>query len=130
MQISVTGHGIETSESLREFITDKLSRMDKFARITKMQVILRAEPKGGRSAEVVCHLNGGKSAVARALHDDTYAAVDLVIDKLQRQLSKVQGQRRDRRSDIRQARRRSEAAGEHLAAQESGGEEETEEEGQ
>lgn len=107
MQISVTGHGMETSESLREFTADKLSRMDKFARITKMQVILRAEPKGGRSAEAICHLSGGKAVVAKALHDDSYAAVDLVADKLQRQLSKVQGQRRDRRNDSRSPKRRS-----------------------
>jgi len=105
VQISVTGHGIETSETLREFIEDKLSKMDKFARIMKVQVILRSVPKGGRNVEVICHLVHGKSLVASASHDDTYAAVDLVADKLQRQLSKVQGQRRERRSDIREARR-------------------------
>jgi len=107
LQISVTGHGIETSAALRAFTADKLSRMDKFAPITKLQVILRAEPKGARSVEAICHLSGGKAVVAKALHDDdSYAAVDLVADKLQRQLSKVQGQRRDRRTDSRRSRNR------------------------
>lgn len=105
MQITFTGHGVETSEALREFISDKLAKMDKFARINKVQVILRSEPKGGRSVEVVCHLSGGKSLVATARHDDTYAAVDLVSDKVQRQLSKIQGQRRGRRDNVREARR-------------------------
>jgi putative sigma-54 modulation protein len=127
LQISVTGHGIETSGALRDFIADKLAKMDKFARITKVQVILRAEPKGGRKVEVICHLGGGKSVVASAGHDDTYAAVDLVADKLQRQLSKVQGQRRERRNDIREARRFKES----LAPAEAGtDEEEGEDEGQ
>jgi len=129
LQISVTGHGLETSDALRDFVTDKLSRMDKFARISKMQVILRAEPKGGRNCEVVCHLTGGKSLVASASHDDTYAAVDLVSDKLQRQLSKVQGQRRERRYQGRRERTLRQAAG-GLAAPESGAAGDEEEEGQ
>jgi putative sigma-54 modulation protein len=124
LQISVTGHGIETSEALRDFIADKLSKMDKFAPITKIQVILRAEPKGGRKVEVICSLSGGKSLVASAGHDDTYAAVDLVAGKLQRQLSKVQGRRREHRNDVREARR----VKENLAASETSTEEEEPEE--
>lgn len=106
MHISVTGHGIETSETLREFVSDKLERMDRFASgISKIQVIIRAEPKGGRRVEVICHLSGGKTAVARAEHTDAYAAVDLVADKLQRQLVKLSGQRREGRSGIHRSRR-------------------------
>jgi putative sigma-54 modulation protein len=128
LQISVTGHGLETSDALRDFVSDKLSRMDKFARISKIQVILKAEPKGGRHVEVVCHLPGGKSLVASASHDDSYAAVDLVTDKLQRQISKVQGRRRERRYQDRRERDRQAAAGGRGAP--PTGTEEEEEEGQ
>ena len=130
MQISTTGHGLETSEALRAFIEDKLSRMERYCPgMTTIQVILKAEPRGGRSVEVVCRLAGGKSVVCRAAHDDTYAAVDLVADKLQRQLTKVNAQRRERHGSVRELRRAKEegrlpAAG--AGAEKTGDEEETE----
>ncbi len=97
MQITVTGHGIESSEALRGYIEDKLSRMDRYvSRINKIQVILKPAPKEGRTVEAICHVAGGKSVVARTDHTDFYAAVDLVADKLQRQLTKFKS-RRDKR---------------------------------
>ena len=113
MQITVTGHGTETSESLRDYITDKLSRMDRYvSRINKLQVILRPAPRDNRTVEVVCHLSGGKSVVATSEHADFYAAVDLVADKLQRQLTKFKARRekRVRRGQADEARRFKEAA--------------------
>jgi len=94
LQITVTGHGTDTTEALRSFIHEKLSRMDRYvSRINKLQVIIRPAPKEGRSVEVVCHLAGGKSVVVQSEHADTYAAVDVVADKLQRQLVKFKSRR-------------------------------------
>jgi putative sigma-54 modulation protein len=68
--------------------------MDKFvSRINKMQVIMKPAPKESKTVEVICHLTGGKSVVVQSEHDDLYAAVDLVADKLQRQLTKFKSRR-------------------------------------
>ncbi len=113
MQITVTGHGTETSEALRDYISDKLSRMDRYvSRINKIQVILKPAPKDSRTVEAICHLAGGKSVVVQSDHDDFYAAVDMVADKLQRQLTKFKSrrERRGRRGSSEEARRFREAA--------------------
>lgn len=94
MQITVTGHGTDSSEALRGYISDKLSRMSRYvARINKIQVILRPAPKDAKTVEAICHLAGGKSVVVQTEHADFYAAVDLVADKLQRQLTKFKARR-------------------------------------
>lgn len=98
LRITVTGDGIASSEDLRSFIEGKFSRMERYApRINKLQVILRPEPRGGRSAEAICRLAGGKSVVVHAAHSDLYAAVDLLADKLRRQLAKVHARRSEHR---------------------------------
>ena len=94
MKITVNGHGIDTSEALRTYVGDKLERMDRFvSRINKMQVIMKPAPKEAKAVEVICHLAGGKSVVVQSEHDDLYAAVDMVADKLQRQLTKFKSRR-------------------------------------
>ncbi len=88
MQITVTGHGTETSAALRSYATEKLQRMDKYANgINKIQVIFKPAPKEGCDLEAICRV-AGKVMVVHGQHQDFYAAVDLVADKLQRQLSK------------------------------------------
>jgi putative sigma-54 modulation protein len=113
LQITVTGHGVESSEALRDYVTEKFSRMDRYvSRINKIQVILKPAPKEGRQVEAICHLAGGKSVVVHTEHDDFYAAVDLVADKLQRQLTKFKSRRekRVRRGRAGEARRFKQAA--------------------
>ena len=110
MRITVTGHGTETTQALRSFIQEKLSRMDRYvSRINKLQVILKPAPKEGRTVEVICHLAGGKSVVVHSQHADIHAAVDLVADKLQRQLVKFKS-RHERRGKAEEVRRFKEAA--------------------
>jgi putative sigma-54 modulation protein len=113
LQITVTGHGIESSEALRGYIEDKLARMDRYAsRISRIQVILKPAPKDGRTVEAICHVAGGKPVVVRTDHTDFYAAVDLVADKLQRQLTKFKSRRekRVRRGQADEARQFKDAA--------------------
>jgi putative sigma-54 modulation protein len=82
--------------------------MDRYvSRINKIQVILKPAPRESRTVEAICHLAGGKSVVVRTDHTDFYAAVDLVADKLQRQLTKFKSRRekKARRGRTGEARR-------------------------
>ena len=87
MQLNVSGHHVEVTDSLRNYVSSKLERLERhFDRITNMNVILTVE-KQRQKAESTIHVSGGE-IYADAEHDDLYAAIDMLADKLDRQLIK------------------------------------------
>jgi len=87
MQLNVSGHHVEVTDSLRNYIATKLERLERhFDKITNMSVILSVE-KQRQKAESTIHISGGE-IYADAEHDDLYAAIDRLADKLDRQLIK------------------------------------------
>ena len=87
MQINLTGHHLDITPALRSFVQEKLERIERhFDHITKIHVILTIE-KGRQKAEASIHVNRG-NIFANAQHDDMYAAIDMLIDKLDRQVIK------------------------------------------
>lgn len=87
MQINLTGHHVEITDSLRDYVNSKFSRLERhFDNITIAHVILTLE-KYQQIAEANLHVSGGE-IFANAQHDDMYAAIDGLIDKLDRQIIK------------------------------------------
>ena len=87
MQVNISGHQLDVTEPLRDYVEEKLSRLERhFDRITNVQVIMSVD-KLKQKIEATLHVAGGE-VVANAEHDDMYAAIDLLIDKLDRQLIK------------------------------------------
>jgi len=87
MQISVTGHHVDITEALRSYVDNKLERLERhFDQVTNVHVILSVE-KLRQKAEATLHLNGS-DVYADAVHEDMYAAIDGLIDKLDRQVKK------------------------------------------
>ena len=87
MQINLTGHHIDITESLREYVDTKFAKLERhFDHITNVHVIINVE-KTNQKAEATVHLNGGE-IFADSVHDDMYAAIDGLIDKLDRQVIK------------------------------------------
>ncbi|ATA25642.1 ribosomal subunit interface protein [Brenneria goodwinii] len=87
MQLNITGHHIEITEPLRDFVNTKFAKLEQFFdRINQVNVILKVE-KVQKIADATLHVNGGElHATSEA--EDMYAAIDLLIDKLARQLNK------------------------------------------
>lgn len=87
MQLNITGHHIDITEPLRDFVNGKFAKLEQyFDRINQVNVVLRVE-KVQQIAEATLHVNGGElHATSEAT--DMYAAIDLLIDKLARQLNK------------------------------------------
>lgn len=87
MQINITGHHIEVTEALRNYIENKCKRLERhFDQLTHIHVVLSVE-KMRQKAEATLHLNGG-DVFASAEDEDMYVAIDDLVDKLDRQLKK------------------------------------------
>lgn len=96
MQLNLSGHHVELTDSLRAYVSSKLERLERhFDRITNMTVVLSVEKQRQR-AEATIHVSGGE-IFADAGHDDLYAAIDLLADKLDRQLIKKKEKGNDRK---------------------------------
>lgn len=87
MQFNISGHQLEVTKPLREYVELKLKKLEgHFDKITNANVILTVE-KLKQKIEATLHIPGGE-VVANAEHTDMYAAIDLLTDKLDRQLKK------------------------------------------
>lgn len=87
MQLNVTGHHVDVTPALREYIDTKLARLERhFDHVTDIHCVLTVE-KLSHKAEATVHLSGG-TVHADAVDQDMYAAVDSLIDKLDRQVKK------------------------------------------
>ncbi|KXI29228.1 ribosome hibernation promoting factor [Paraglaciecola hydrolytica] len=87
MQINLTGHHLEITDSLRQYVDSKFTKLERhFDHINNVHVILNVE-KLNQKAEATLHLSGAE-VFANAEHLDMYAAIDALIDKLDRQVIK------------------------------------------
>lgn len=87
MHINVSGHHVEVTPALRDYVNTKLSKLQRhFDNITNTDVTLTVE-KLIQKAEASVHV-AGADLFAACESEDMYAAIDLMTDKLDRQLLK------------------------------------------
>jgi len=85
MQLNLTGHHVEITPALHDYLNGKLSRIERhFDSVTSINCILTVE-KLRHKAEAKVNVTGG-TLYAEAIEDDMYAAIDGLIDKLDRQI--------------------------------------------
>lgn len=88
MQVNISGHHVDVSDALREYVDSKFERLQRhYSQITKVDVTLIVEKKIIQKAEANVHI-AGKDLFAAADSEDMYAAIDALADKLDRQLIK------------------------------------------
>ncbi|NIB41858.1 ribosome-associated translation inhibitor RaiA [Pseudomaricurvus alkylphenolicus] len=87
MQINISGHHVELTSSIKDYVNTKFDRLERHHdRITSTNVILSVD-KLRQKAEANIHVSG-KDFYADSESEDLYAAIDLLTDKLDRQLIK------------------------------------------
>jgi putative sigma-54 modulation protein len=87
MQLNVTGHHVDVTPALKGYVEKKLDRIVRHSdRVIDVHCILTVE-KLRHKAEATVHLSGSKIH-ADAVHDDMYAAIDALADKLDRGVKK------------------------------------------
>ena len=87
MQLNVSGHHIEVTQSLREYVESKIEKIERhFDLVSDVSCILTVE-KLRHKAEATAKVNGGTIYVDNT-EEDMYAAIDGLVDKLDRRVRK------------------------------------------
>jgi putative sigma-54 modulation protein len=87
MQITLSGHHLDITQALHDYVHNKLERIERhFDNATRAHVILSVE-KLRHKAEATIHVTGS-DIFADATEQDMYAAIDALIDKIDRQVKK------------------------------------------
>ncbi|MEZ6186421.1 MAG: ribosome-associated translation inhibitor RaiA [Planctomycetota bacterium] len=97
LPITITGRSMNVRKDLKEYVESKAGRLERYNdRLQKIEVVL-SEQGDRRIAEMIAHSRGGKPLVGKAEHEDAFAAIDLLMDKMYQQLHKQKEKHEDKR---------------------------------
>lgn len=87
MNVQVSGHHVEVTQAIHDYVMSKLERIQRhFDQVIDVNVILSVQ-KLRQKAEISVHMRG-KDIHVESDDEDLYAAIDLMMDKLNRQIVK------------------------------------------
>ena len=87
MNVQISGHHVEVTQAIHDYVLSKLERVQRhFDQVIEINVILSVQ-KLRQKAEISVHLPG-KDIHVESDDEDMYAAIDLMTDKLDRQIIK------------------------------------------
>ncbi len=97
MQLNVSGHHVEVTESLRGYVESKIEKIERhFDLVSDVSCILTVE-KLRHKAEATVNVNGG-TIYADNTEEDMYAAIDGLVDILERRVRKYKEKLVDHRA--------------------------------
>ncbi len=99
MNLTISGHHLEVTPALRSYVTSKLDRITRlFDLVVYYKVFLtfekQKEKERRQRAECNIHVKGS-DLFAESSHADLYAAVDDLVDKMDRQVVRHKGRIKD-----------------------------------
>lgn len=101
MQVKVSGRHMGVTESIRSHCEQKSQKLSRFFdRIQSVEMVLDGHD-GRHFAEIIVHMDGTHPFVASEEHDDIYAAIDLLMDKIERQVRRHKERLRNHRHQPR-----------------------------
>ena len=103
MNLTISGHHLDVTPALREYVLTKLDRVTRhFDQVVDIKVLLTVdnlkEKDMRQKAECNIHVKG-KDLFAESAHSDLYAAVDELADKLDRQVLRYKDKAQDHHHD-------------------------------
>jgi putative sigma-54 modulation protein len=108
MQITIQGHQVDVTQALRDYATGKFDRVTRhFDHLHELSIVLSVE-KLLHKAEATMQFSGRKAA--RTLHanataTDMYAAIDVLVDKIDKQVRKAKEKLTDHHAETVRAAR-------------------------
>lgn len=93
MQIKISGHGTVVSAALRDYVQSKIVKLEEFFKnIQKVEIILdarsNADAEQRQVVEIRAWMAGKKMVTAKEAGRDMYAAFDLVLNEVKKQVEK------------------------------------------
>ena len=99
MNLQLTGHHLEITPSIRGYVTSKLERITRhFDNVIDVNVILSVD-KLQQRIEANVHVRG-RDIFCESVDENMYAAIDNLVDKLDRQIIKHKEKIVDHRSNV------------------------------
>lgn len=103
MKVTITGRHFELSDGIREYANEKIEKLERILdSITEVEVLLKGEDRSFH-CEFIIHVANKPNVVIDVAHDSMYAAIDLAIDKAQRQVRKHKEKTQDHRHSERRS---------------------------
>ncbi len=98
MNLHITGHHLEVTPAIREHVTSKFDKIKRhFDNVMDVKIILSVE-KLKQKAEATIHISG-KDVFVECDDESLYVAIDMLVDKLDRQVIKHKEKLSARRHD-------------------------------
>jgi putative sigma-54 modulation protein len=94
VQISITARHFEVAAGLRQFTTQRLEKLQKFASDIHSVHVIVVQEKARYEAEITMRLNGSQ-LVCTETHGDPGAAIELAADRLEEKLRRFKERRVD-----------------------------------
>ncbi len=107
MNLTISGHHLEVTPALRGYVTSKLERLIRhFDQVVDIKVLLTVEKQKEKEKRQRAECNvrvKGSDLFAEASHFDLYAAIDELMDKLDRQVVRHKTRMQDHQADLRRS---------------------------
>ncbi|MBX3470864.1 MAG: ribosome-associated translation inhibitor RaiA [Planctomycetes bacterium] len=97
MKVTITGRNTNVHDTIRTYAAEKAGKLDRyFDQLREVEIVFSSE--GDRkTVEMIAHPRKGERIVGQMTHEDPFAAVDLLVDKMYNQLHKAKEKLKDRR---------------------------------
>lgn len=88
MKCNIRGEKLKITDAIRDYVENKMSKLDKYFKASDVSANVLIKLKGKKEAIEVTIPYDKHILRNEEIHDDLYAAIDLVVDKLERQIRK------------------------------------------
>lgn len=97
MQVTVSGRHMTVNDAVQSYCIEKMGNLSRFYdRVSSVEIVLDTHA-GAHFAEIIVHSDGTPPFVASEEQADMYAAIDLLRDKIERQLTRHKEKLRNRK---------------------------------
>ena len=94
MKITITGRHMHVHDSVKEYAIEKTSKLERYNDALQHIEIVVANEGDRKLVEMIATSRVGGKHVGQVEHEDIFAAIDLLFDKMKRQLEKTKEPRR------------------------------------
>jgi len=93
---TITGKHVDITEAIRKHAEQKTSKLPRYySGINQVEVILDGEPGGKISVQIIARGEHSKVFIGAQRGEDAYRCIDIVVHKLERQLRREKGKKRN-----------------------------------